>query len=92
MTILVGWETGEANLDDIFRHALFCDVLLLYSPDYVILSDMREKCGAFFPGGFWQEDHAKCIGGGGGGKSARPFLGMKSARPRAMAPCPAPPP
>ena len=29
-------------------------------------------------------------GGGGGGKSARPFLGMKSARPRAMAPCPPP--
>ena len=36
---------------DILRHssALICDILLLYSPDSAIFSDMREICGSFFP-------------------------------------------
>ena len=36
---------------DILRQfsALFCDILLLYSLDSAIFSDMREICGSFFP-------------------------------------------
>ena len=50
MSILV--RPVRVNLaSDILRHssALFCDILLLYSPDSAILSDMPEICGSFFP-------------------------------------------
>ena len=51
MIILV--RPVRVNLaSDILRHssALFCDdILLLYSLDSVIFSDMREICGSFFP-------------------------------------------
>ena len=50
MSILV--RPARVNLtSDILRHssALFCDILLLYSPDSAIFSDMREICGSFFP-------------------------------------------
>ena len=50
MSILV--RPVRVNLtSDILRHssALFCDILLLYSPDSAIFSDMREICGSFFP-------------------------------------------
>ena len=50
MNILV--RPVRVNLaSDILRHssALFCDILLLYSPDSAIFSDMREICWSFFP-------------------------------------------
>ena len=50
MSILV--RPVRVNLaSDILRHssALFCDIILLYSPDSAIFSDMREICGSFFP-------------------------------------------
>ena len=50
MSILV--RPVRVNLaPDILRHssALFCDILLLYSPDPAIFSDMREIYGSFFP-------------------------------------------
>ena len=50
MSILV--RSVRVNLaSDILRHssALFCDILLLYSPDSAIFPDMREICGSFFP-------------------------------------------
>ena len=62
MSILV--RPVRVNLaSDILRHssALFCDILLLYSPDSAIFSDMREIAGAFSLCGFWREDHAKCV-------------------------------
>ena len=50
MSILV--RPARVNLaSDNLGHssALFCDILLPYSPESAIFSDMREICGRFFP-------------------------------------------
>ena len=55
---------------DILRHfsVLFCDILLLCSPNSAISSDIRVKRGSFFPvrilaGGSCEmrESHAECV-------------------------------